>query len=297
MKFATGELVAGLDADSYIMPDVLEKLVPCFKDKNVMGAIPSIKISKPTSFIQYVQSQEFLSAVFIRHVQSELGAIPLAPGAFTLVRNSFIKKHGALRADTMVEDLEMSLRIQSEGYLIENVVNANVYTSGVKTLKAFANQRLRWFLGFIIQMKRYKHLIHPRFGNLGLFILPISIIYIILTIFVFCYGLIILVINSIKWINTINLVGFHLKDFFDFKFDPYYLTLDNTTVLPFLLFIVLLLFMYYIKRVSEEPQKILAPFISFTLTYWFLGSICWIVAIYYYIIGKKVKWGPNYFST
>jgi cellulose synthase/poly-beta-1,6-N-acetylglucosamine synthase-like glycosyltransferase len=297
MKIATGELVAGFDADSYMMPDVLEKLVPCFKDKNVMAAIPSIKISKPTSFIQQVQFQEFLSAVFIRHVQSELGSIPLAPGAFTLVRNSFVKKHGALRTDTMVEDLELSLRIQSEGYLIENVVNANVYTSGVKTLKAFANQRLRWFVGFIIQMKRYKHLIHPRYGNLGVFILPISIVYIILTIFVFCYAIIMFIINSVKWVNAINLVGFRFKNLFDFKFDLYYLTIDNTTILPLFLFIILLLFMFYIKRISEEKEGILKPFIFFTFTYWFLGSICWLIALYYYFTGKKVKWGPNYFST
>lgn len=297
MKFATGDFIAGLDADSYLLPDVLEKLVPCFKDKNVMAAIPSIKISKPSSFIQHIQAQEFLSATFIRHVQSELGSIPLAPGAFTLVRNSFIKKHGALRTDTMVEDLEMSLRIQSEGYLIENVVNANVYTSGVKTLKSFVSQRLRWFFGFIVQMKRYKHLIHPKFGNLGVFILPISIIYIILTIFVFCYGLIMLFINTVKWMNTINLVGFNIKDFFELNFDPYYLTLDNTTVLPLVLFFVLLLFMYYIKKVSEEKQGIIKSFLAFTFTYWFLGSVCWIIAIYYYLTGKKVKWGPNYFAS
>jgi len=297
LKVATGELVAGLDADSYLMPDVLEKLVPCFKDKNVMAAIPSIKIVKPTSFIQYVQSQEFLSAVFIRHVQSELGAIPLAPGAFTLVRSTFIKKHGALHTDTMVEDLELSMRIQSEGYLIENVVNANVYTSGVKTLKAFVNQRLRWFFGFIVQMKKYKHLIHPRFGNLGLFILPMSIIYIVLTIFVFCYAMIMLILNTIKWLNAINLVGFNIKDLFEFNLDPYYLTLDNTTILPIILFFILLAFMYYIKRVSEEPQGILKPFILFTFSYWLLGSICWLIALYYYITGKKVKWGPNYFSS
>lgn len=297
IAIATGELIAGLDADSYLMPDVLEKLVPCFKDKNVMASIPSIKIAKPTSVIQYIQFQEFLSAVFIRHVQSELGAIPLAPGAFTLVRGSFIKKHGALRTDTMVEDLELSMRIQSEGYLIENVVNANVYTSGVQTLRAFVNQRLRWFFGFIIQMKRYKHLIHSRFGNLGLFILPTAILYIILTVFVFCYAMVMLFINTLKWINVIRLVGFNLSDYFEFNFDPYYLVVNNTTVLPFILFFVLLLFMVYTKHVSEEKQPILKPFFVFTFTYWFLGSVCWLIAIYYYLAGKKVKWGPNYFST
>lgn len=297
LQVATGEFVAGLDADSYMMPDVLEKLVPCFKDKNVMAAIPSIKISNPSSFIQYVQAQEFLSAVFIRHIQSELGGIPLAPGAFTLVRTSFTKKYGYLKTDTMVEDLELSMRIQSEGYLIENVVNANVYTSGVKTLKAFANQRIRWFLGFMIQIKKYKHLLSPKYGNLGVFILPISILYIFLTVFVFCYGMIMFFYNLVKWIKSVSLVGFSLKDLFEFEFDMYYITIDNTTVLPVILFFTLLFFMYYIKIISEEKQGILKPFLFFTFTYWFLGSVCWLISFYYKIAKKKVKWGPNYFSS
>ena len=199
--------------------------------------------------------------------------------------------------DTMVEDLELSMRIQSEGYLIENVVNANVYTSGVKTMKAFVNQRLRWFVGFLIQIKRYKHLISPKYGNLGVFILPTSIIYIILTIFGFCYSMIMFFVNLVNWIHSLSLVGFNIKNIFEFNFDPYYLTINNATVLPIILFVVLLLFMVYIKKISEEPGSILKSFFLFTFTYWFLGSVCWLIALYYYFTGKKVKWGPNYFST
>ena len=194
MKHATGELVAGLDADSFILPDVIDKMVPSFKNKNVMAVIPSIKIYKPKSILQLIQYQEFLSAVFIRHLQAELGAIPLAPGAFTMIRKSFIDKYGGLNPNTMVEDLEMSMRIQSENYLIENVINVNVYTSGVKTLKAFVNQRIRWFLGFIIQIKKYKHLFSKKYGNLGVFILPVSVAFIILSIIVFVYGMVMIII-------------------------------------------------------------------------------------------------------
>lgn len=297
LRHATGDLVAGLDADSFIMPDVLDKLVPCFKNKHVMAAIPSIKIWKPRSFLQMVQAQEFLSAVFIRHIQSELGGVPLAPGAFTLIRKSFLDKHGSLRTDTMVEDLEMSLRIQSEHYLIENVVEANVYTSGVKTFHAFINQRLRWFCGFIIQIKRYRHLLSSRYGNLGLFILPVSIAYILLTIFVFFYTIIMMLYNIVQWLWKVHLVGFTLADIIEFNFDPYFLTLDNTTVLPVMLFFIILGFMYYIKQKSEERQGIFLSFLAFNISYWLIGSFCWVLAIYYYITGKRIKWGPNYFPT
>lgn len=297
LRHATGELVVGLDADSFIEPDVLDKLVPCFKDPKVMAAIPSVKIWKPKGWLQKVQFQEFLSAVFIRHVQSELGGVPLAPGAFTLIRKSFLDKYGPLDHNTMTEDLEISLRIQSLNYLTENVIDANVYTSGVSTMKAFFSQRLRWFAGFIVQMKQYKHLFHKRYGNLGVFILPVSVFYIILTVFVFSYSLIMAGINLWKWLWELSLVGFRWHNLLEWKFSFFFVTINNTTILPLLLLLVGYLFMYYIKRVTYERQGVFIPFVIFTLTYWFLGSLCWILAIYYHIMGKKIKWGPNYFTA
>ncbi len=297
MKHATGEFIAGLDADSFIERDVINKLVPCFKDKNVMAAIPSIKIWKPKRFLQWVQYQEFLSAVFIRYVQSELGSIPLAPGAFTLVRRTFIQKYGFLNPHTMVEDLELSLRIQSEKYLIENVVDANVYTSGVKTFKAFVNQRIRWFYGFMIQLKRYKHLFRKEYGNLAYFILPTSVTFVLTAIFMFFYTMIMLIKNLIQYIREVMLVGIDFSSMFDFNFDPFFINIDNTTMLPLILLLVIFALMHYTKKISNEKQGITTPFIAFMLTYWFLGSLCWVIAIYYYIRKKKIRWGPNYFSS
>jgi biofilm PGA synthesis N-glycosyltransferase PgaC len=296
MKHATGEFVSALDADSFIMPDVIDKLVPHFKNPQVMAAIPSLKIWKPRSFLQQVQFQEFLSADFIRQLQSELGSVPLAPGAFTLIRKSFIDKYGSLDQNTMVEDLEISLRIQSKFFLIENVPDANVYTTGLNTLRGFISQRVRWFTGFMIQLKRYRHLLSRRYGNLGVFILPISIIYIILSLFLFVYAISLGTYNLVKFFFELKLVGFDFRHWFEFHFDSFFLTISNSTILPIFLLIIFLMFMYYIKKISEEKQSIIIPFISYILTYWFIGSYCWVVAIYYYMTKKKIRWGPNYYS-
>jgi len=294
MKAATGELVAGLDADSTIESDVLRKLVPCFKNHKVMAAIPSIKIWNPKTFLERIQAQEFLSAVLIRHIQSELGSIPMAPGAFTLVRKEFIDKHGGLSHKTMVEDLELSLRIQSKHYLIENVIDANVYTGGVKTFKAFYSQRLRWFYGFLIQIWRYRRLFDVKYGNLGVFILPFSILFIALTLLIFSYSFIMAAYNTFRWISDILLVGFDFT--FEPNLDPFFFIVDNTTLIPFMLLFIALGLSYYIKRASDERQGILLNFVLFSMTYWFLGALSWFQAIYYYIRKKRIRWGPNYFS-
>jgi hypothetical protein len=106
-----------------------------------------------------------------------------------------------------------------------------------------------------------------------------------------------LVYNLIDWLWKIQLVGIDWKNIFDLTFDPFYMTISNTTILPFILFFVLLGFMYYIKKISEERQGILLPYLLFSVSYWFLGALCWVLAAYYYLTGKKIKWGPNYFST
>jgi len=297
IKHCTGRFVATLDADSYIMPDVLDKLISCFKDKNVMAAIPSINIWKPKSILQKIQFIEFFSAVFIRFIQSELGAVPLAPGAFTLIRKSFIEKYGYFSHKTMVEDLEISLRIQSENFLIENVPDARVYTSGLNNIRGFYRQRIRWFLGLMIQLKKYKHLFNWKYGNLAVFILPTMVTYIFLALFLFYYAIIMLVKDTVEWIHDVLLAGIDWASILEYKFDIFFVTIRNTTVLPILLLIIMIVFFMLIKRISGEKQSIFIPFIMFALTYWFLGSLGWVLSIYYYIAKKKVKWGPNYYDS
>ncbi len=297
MTYAKGEFVAALDADSFIMPDVIRKLIPCFDNPNVMAAIPSIKIWKPRTILQRIQSNEFLSAVFIRHLQSELGAIHLAPGAFTLIRRKFLKKYGSLNANTMVEDLEISFRIQSHNYLIDCVIDANVYTSGVRTWKAFVNQRLRWFCGFIKQIIKYKHLFGPKHGNLGVFVLPTSIFFILFMLFLFFYALIKFSFDTFTYIQDLILTGINLDELLHFKFDVFFVTIGNHTIIPILLLIMAIAFILYIKNASNEKQGVILNFLLFTLTYWFLAAYCWTKAIYYHFAKKKIKWGPNYFSA
>ena len=295
MKFATGELVAALDADSFIMPDVLKKMIPAFNNPNVMAAIPSIKIWKPKSLLQKIQFVEFLSAVFVRHLQSQLGAVHLAPGAFTLVRKSFLDKYGRLDYKTMVEDLELSLRIQSHNYLIETIVDANVYTSGVKTFKAFERQRLRWFIGFLMQIWDYRRLFNKKYGNLGVFILPISVFFVVLSLVLFVFTVLKSTVDGINLIRDYLLSGINLHTLLEWKFDFFFITISNKTLIPVLLLIITFLFMYYVKKISNEKQHLFWNLILFTFTYWVLGPYCWVKAIIYKVFKIKVKWGPNYF--
>ena len=169
LKRASGELAGALDADSFVMPDALEKVVGYFENPRVMAVTPSIKIWKPHNIFQRMQFIEFLASSFMRKVMSFLGGVPFTPGPFTIYRISFFKKHGFYDTSTLTEDTELALRIESHKYIIENAIDVNVYTVGVPTFKGLLSQRIRWYRGMLDNFWNYRHMFSKRYGNLGLF--------------------------------------------------------------------------------------------------------------------------------
>ncbi len=202
------EIVGALDADSYVEPDALKKIIPYFQDEEVMSVTPALKIHPPETWLQIVQMIEYLVGIFLRKVFALLGSIHVAPGPFSMYRAEFFEEHGAWRKAYLTEDIELSLRIQDKQYHIENAPDANVYTIGPPTFKELYKQRLRWYYGFIQNVLDYKQLFSRKHGNLGVFVLPsafISVFLVIATIFYTTWNLIstlwdkILLWNSINW--------------------------------------------------------------------------------------------------
>ena len=190
IKRCDTELFTCLDADCFVFPDALKQMVGYFENKKVMGVTGSIKIWKPKKIIEKIQLIEFLSSTFIRKVFAFLGGLPLAPGPFTIYRMSFFKRHGGYDTTTLAEDVEMALRVENKKYLIENAIDVNIYTSAVPKFKGVLMQRLRWFRGFIDNLVKYKHMfLSKKYGNLGIFVLPSSVLMILVSLFGVFYAL------------------------------------------------------------------------------------------------------------
>jgi cellulose synthase (UDP-forming) len=65
-----------------------------------------------------------------------LGSMACTPaGAF--IKKSFVEKYGGFSTDTLTEDFEMGLRIQSKGYQIVQSLDSKVYTVVPNKLKNF----------------------------------------------------------------------------------------------------------------------------------------------------------------
>ena len=172
IKHAKGTFVGCLDADSIVESDALKKMIGYFTNKRIMAVTPSLKCTKPKTIWQRIQVIEFLLGVYLRKVFGFLGSIHVTPGPFTIFRKKFFDKYGGYDETTVTEDIEISLRIQSLNYEIENAVNANVYAIAKPTFLTLFSQRVRWYRGFLDNVQKYKHLISRKYGDLGIFILP-----------------------------------------------------------------------------------------------------------------------------
>ena len=65
---------------------------------------------------------------------------------------------------------------------------------------------------------------------------------------------------------------------------------------PFILLMVICLIFTMLsiliaKRSIKDKNKIVWPFILFSLTYWFFYAVWWIAPFVYKLFGGKIKWG------
>src|SRR3989344_8404693 len=79
LKHVNSDLVGCLDADSFVNPDALKKIVPFFDDEKTMAVTPSIKVHEPGNMLQHIQKTEYSWSIFLRRMLSSMGALYVTP--------------------------------------------------------------------------------------------------------------------------------------------------------------------------------------------------------------------------
>jgi cellulose synthase/poly-beta-1,6-N-acetylglucosamine synthase-like glycosyltransferase len=144
-RFATGDLLLTVDADTVFEPTAVAKLAAVFGDSRVGGASCSIAINNGhDSLWTGLQSVEYLMSITAgRSVLDVVGAIGCLSGACSMYRRNVFAREGGLDVGPG-EDLEYSLRLRRRGYLIRFVPNAWAGTAGPANGIGLLRQRARW---------------------------------------------------------------------------------------------------------------------------------------------------------
>ena len=144
-RFASGDLLLTVDADTVFEPTAVARLAAAFDDPRVGGASCNIAISNEREVDLDRAAKRRIPDVDQRRaiVLDVVGAIACLSGACSMYRRDVFLRQGGLDVGPG-EDLEFSLRLRRLGYLIRFVPDAWAETDGPASGISLLRQRARW---------------------------------------------------------------------------------------------------------------------------------------------------------
>ncbi len=221
-KYVKTELIGFSDADSIPKKDAISKMVGFFNDEKV-GAITSrVFVENPKNFLERIQSIEYKIMAFTRKLLGFLDSIYVTNGPLSIYRKKAYDEVGGFDMKNMTEDIEITWHFVSKGWKVKMSIPARVYSVVPKTVKSWFHQRIRWNVGGIQTVAKYKKKI-AQCGMLGYFIIP----FFVLSWFIGLTGLFFLTYRISKYLITKYLVTKYsivaqvaVLELNDFSFSP-----------------------------------------------------------------------------
>jgi len=185
-----------IDADTIVEPQALLRLMssvvasskPVVACGGVVRVMNGVKlrgafierIGLPKSFLANFQIVEYLRGFLFGRVGLDfLNATLILSGAFSLFQKSAVLAVGGYACDIVCEDMELVVRLHRHyrkeklPYLINFVTDPICWTEVPEKIRTLAKQRRRWHLGLLQSIVRHRGvLFNPRYGSLGLSVMP-----------------------------------------------------------------------------------------------------------------------------
>lgn len=292
IEHSTSEYIGCLDADSFVDSEALNHIMPYFAEEGVVSVTPSLKIKNPDSILGMVQNAEYNMGIFTRKMLGLLDAQYVTPGPFSIFKKEVFKEIGVYRHAHNTEDLEMALRIQDHHYKIRNAHKAVVYTVGPRTLYKLYKQRVRWTGGFMQNALDYKKMIlNPRYGNLGILILPLAMYSIVCSMIFVCYNIYTAVSHALIAIEKAQVVGFSFKlnpDALSYEWILYHF--QSSILIGFFAISVVIFAIWYGKRMAGVKDENTFDFVYFLMIYSFISPLWLITSVWNTIRQRDAAW-------
>ncbi len=263
------DIIGGLDADSFVAPDALRRMIGVFQaHPKTMAVTPSLIVDEPKNLLQFAQRAEYNMSTYNKKMLSLLGAIHVTPGPFSLFRKETFQQVGKFRKAHNTEDQELAYRMQEHHLPIEHCVNAYVYTRSPNTVKKLYVQRLRWIYGFIQNTIDYRRLVFKKeYMNFSFFTLPSGIISIIAVVYlslVFAYDAVLFIV---KKITQYSIAGFHHGGTIHLHFDWFYINTQTVSLLTIFLYALLIFSIVAGTRLNKQGNGLNWHIIAYILIY------------------------------
>src|SRR5262249_20087907 len=116
---STGDIIVALDADTQFQPDTIPRLVPWFVEPEGGAVAGNAKGGKRINMVTRWQAVEDDGAQKLeRRALAALGTLTVIPGAVGAWRKSVLQAMGGFRSDTLAEDQDLTIGLQTKGYRV-----------------------------------------------------------------------------------------------------------------------------------------------------------------------------------
>jgi cellulose synthase/poly-beta-1,6-N-acetylglucosamine synthase-like glycosyltransferase len=288
LKSVRSELVGCLDADTFVSPDALLKIVPYFENPSVMAVTPSIKVHEPRTILQLIQKVEYSFGIFIRRMYASMNAIVVIPGAFSIFRAEVFQKLGGYRKAHFTEDMEMGLRMQKHHYRIVNSLSASVYTTAPRRFPELYRQRVRWTYGYLKNTIDYRELFfNKKYGYAGMLVLPLGVLSLVST--VYAAGYLLWMVSTKAWgaITQYAQVGFHLPPALS---DWFYFNTSSMTIIGVMAFLLTLALIFISLYLANGKIKISRDLFYYLAIYALIVPVWSVKSLLNVLVGKDTTW-------
>jgi cellulose synthase/poly-beta-1,6-N-acetylglucosamine synthase-like glycosyltransferase len=174
LRYAKGEIVIALDADTLFAPQAIGALAHRFADPKMGAVAGNAKVGNRINIVTRWQALEYITSQNMdRRAFASLNCITVVPGAVGAWRRHLIEQAGGFQSDTLAEDQDLTLSIRRMGHDIGYEEDAIAWTEAPDRLSSLAKQRFRWAFGTLQCMRKHiDALFRPRYGALGFIALP-----------------------------------------------------------------------------------------------------------------------------
>jgi cellulose synthase/poly-beta-1,6-N-acetylglucosamine synthase-like glycosyltransferase/peptidoglycan/xylan/chitin deacetylase (PgdA/CDA1 family) len=171
------EIVVTLDADTLFTPDTITHLVEEFRSPQVGAVAGVIKVGNHShNVVTRWQALEYVTQIGVeRSAAALLNAVMVIPGACAAWRRDAVLQAGGYSNATLAEDCDLTLMLHQNGWRVAQADRAIAYTEAPETLDGLLKQRVRWMFGTLQAIWRHRNmLLRPRFGWLGMLVMPMA---------------------------------------------------------------------------------------------------------------------------
>ena len=162
LKHVTQDIVVCIDADTFLHPQALRRIVSRFltdpADTAAVAGCVLVKNSRSTFMTRLQEWDYFTGIASAKRQQSLYQGTLVAQGAFSAFRTKVVKAHQGWPA-VIGEDIVLTWSLIKSGWRIGFEPTAIGFTTAPETLNGFYRQRKRWARGMIEGLKQHGHLV------------------------------------------------------------------------------------------------------------------------------------------